>query len=109
MLKLILCLTVIGASLSVGVFLSSRLNARIKILSELIVLIEEVSVKMTYTADPLAVLFNDNFAGYSFRRDQPFSQQFKEMTRKEGITILMTTHDVGLMGAADEILVAPLS
>ena len=29
---------------------------------------------------------------------------FKEMTRKEGITILMTTHDVGLMGAADEII-----
>ncbi len=26
---------------------------------------------------------------------------FKEMTRKEGITVLMTTHDVGLMGAAD--------
>ena len=29
---------------------------------------------------------------------------FKEMTRKEGITVLMTTHDVGLMGAADEII-----
>jgi len=29
---------------------------------------------------------------------------FKEMTRKEGITILMTTHDVGLMGAADMII-----
>lgn len=26
---------------------------------------------------------------------------FKEMTRREGITVLMTTHDVGLMGAAD--------
>ena len=26
---------------------------------------------------------------------------FREMTRREGITILMTTHDVGLMGAAD--------
>ena len=26
---------------------------------------------------------------------------FKEMTRKEGITVLMTTHNVGLMGAAD--------
>ncbi len=29
---------------------------------------------------------------------------FKEMTRKEGITVLMTTHDVGLMGAADLII-----
>lgn len=29
---------------------------------------------------------------------------FQEMTRKEGITILMTTHDVGLMGAGDMII-----
>ncbi len=29
---------------------------------------------------------------------------FREMTRKEGITVLMTTHDVGLMGAADMII-----
>lgn len=29
---------------------------------------------------------------------------FKEMSHKEGITILMTTHDVGLMGAADHII-----
>ncbi|MBR6391162.1 MAG: ABC transporter ATP-binding protein [Lachnospiraceae bacterium] len=29
---------------------------------------------------------------------------FKEKTRKEGITVLMTTHDVGLMGAADMII-----
>jgi putative ABC transport system ATP-binding protein len=29
------------------------------------------------------------------------TEVFKEMTRKEGITVLMTTHDVGLMGAAD--------
>ncbi|MCR4596882.1 MAG: ABC transporter ATP-binding protein [Lachnospiraceae bacterium] len=29
---------------------------------------------------------------------------FKEMTLREGITVLMTTHDVGLMGAADMII-----
>ena len=29
------------------------------------------------------------------------TELFKEMTRREGVTILMTTHDVGLMGAAD--------
>lgn len=28
----------------------------------------------------------------------------KEMAHKEGITVLMTTHDVGLMGAADSII-----
>lgn len=32
------------------------------------------------------------------------TEMFKEMTRKEGITVLMTTHDVGLMGAADMII-----
>lgn len=32
------------------------------------------------------------------------AELFKEMTRKEGITVLMTTHDVGLMGAADNII-----
>ena len=26
------------------------------------------------------------------------------MSKKEGITVLMTTHDVGLMGAADMII-----
>ncbi len=29
---------------------------------------------------------------------------FKEMTRKEGITVMMTTHDVGMVGAADMII-----
>ena len=29
---------------------------------------------------------------------------FQEMTRKEGVTILMTTHDVGLMDAGDTII-----
>ena len=29
---------------------------------------------------------------------------FREMTRKEGITVVMTTHDVGLMGAGDQII-----
>lgn len=28
----------------------------------------------------------------------------KEMTRREGVTVLMTTHDVGLMGAADQVI-----
>lgn len=29
---------------------------------------------------------------------------FKELTEKEGITILMTTHDVGLMDAGDQVI-----
>ena len=29
---------------------------------------------------------------------------FKELTRTEGLTILMTTHDVGLMDAGDMMI-----
>lgn len=32
------------------------------------------------------------------------TELFKTMAAKEGITVLMTTHDVGLMGAADSII-----
>ena len=32
------------------------------------------------------------------------TEVFKDMTRKEGVTVLMTTHDTGLMGAADMII-----
>ena len=29
---------------------------------------------------------------------------FQEMTKKEGVTIVMTTHDVGLMDAGDMVI-----
>lgn len=32
------------------------------------------------------------------------TEVFKHMSKEEGITVLMTTHDVGLMGAADMII-----
>ena len=32
------------------------------------------------------------------------TELFKTMAQKEGITVLMTTHDMGLMGAADSII-----
>ena len=32
------------------------------------------------------------------------TELFKTMTEKEGITVLMTTHDMGLMDAADSII-----
>ena len=28
---------------------------------------------------------------------------FRDLTRKEGITVMMTTHDTGLMGAGDRV------
>ncbi len=75
-------MTVIGASLAVGIYLSHRLNERTKILGSFIALLEEVSVRMTYTSDNLAGLFAQNFAGWQFDEHQPFDRQFCRMTRK---------------------------
>ena len=45
--KLILCMAVVAASLGIGLYLSSRLSERIKVLGKYITLLEEASVKMT--------------------------------------------------------------
>ena len=49
---------------------------RVKILSQLIVLLEEVASMMTYTSESLAKLFSRNFDGYPFSEQQPFDRQF---------------------------------
>ncbi len=82
MLKLALCMTIIGASVAIGISLSSKLSQRVEILSQYMKLLEEVSVRLRYTGDPLAVLFQDNFVGYTFLRERPFENQFQEMTRR---------------------------
>lgn len=82
MLKLVLCMTIIGASVAIGISLSSKLSQRVEILSQYMKLLEEVSVRLRYTGDPLAVLFQDNFVGYTFSREKPFENQFQEMTRR---------------------------
>ena len=80
--KLLLCMIVIGASLAVGLTLSSRLSERTKTLSAYITLLEEVAVRMRYYATDLAALFSDNFAGFQFLSDRPFDVQFARMVRE---------------------------
>lgn len=75
-------MTIIGASVAIGISLSSKLSQRVEILSQYMKLLEEVSVRLRYTGDPLAVLFQDNFVGYTFLRERPFENQFQEMTRR---------------------------
>lgn len=88
MLKLALCMTIIGASVAIGISLSSKLSQRVEILSQYMKLLEEVSVRLRYTGDPLAVLFQDNFVGYTFLRERPFENQFQEMTRRSKDVLL---------------------
>lgn len=82
MLKPVLCITVVIASLAVGLYYSSRLSQRVSVLSDMISLLEEVSAKIKYTADPLAELFENNFAGFRFEVNQPFDRQFSEMVHR---------------------------
>lgn len=79
MLKPILCIMIVGASLAVGIYCSSRLTQRVDILTQLIVMLEEAAAKMRYTSEPLAKLFQDNFAEYPFADQQPFNEQFTRM------------------------------
>ena len=76
MLKSLLCMVIIIASAAIGLYLSSRLTQRVKLLSQLIVLLEEVASMMTYTSESLAKLFSRNFDGYPFSEQQPFDRQF---------------------------------
>lgn len=95
MLKLVLCITVVSASLAVGLFYSSRLSRRVAVLSELIIELEEVSAKMKYTSDPLAKLFGNNASGYRFDAKKPFDLQFAEMIHQYNDAL--TTEDVRLL------------
>lgn len=80
-MKLILCVTVIGVSLGIGAHLASRLTERARILGSYVTLLEEAALRMSCTCDDLAMLFADNFAGFSFVSDRPFDEQFRAMTR----------------------------
>ena len=81
-IKLILCLVVVGASTAVGAYLSTRLSERVRTLSSYILMLEKASTRLTYTSDHLASIFQDNFAGHHFCEEQAFAPQFQQMTRK---------------------------
>lgn len=110
-MKLILCMIIIAAALAVGLWLNSRLSERTRILSAYITMLNEVSLRMTYTCEPLSKLFAENFAGYVFTDTKPFSEQFRMMTRQfsgvlttEDIRLLDDfTHDLGAGDTASEL------
>ena len=105
-MRLVLCMTIVGTGVAVGAGLASRLNERTRLLQAFITMIEEAALRMTYTGEPLAVLFGGNFAQFVFTENQPFADQFRAMTRQyrdvlnEGDIRLLDDFTQGL-GASD--------
>lgn len=65
---------------------------------------QRVAVARAIAHKPKLILADEPTAELDSAMAAQVTKLFQEMTRKEGITILMTTHDVGLMGAGDKII-----
>ena len=65
---------------------------------------QRVAIARAFAHSPKLILADEPTAELDSQMAAKVTELFKEMTRKEGISVLMTTHDVGLMGAADMII-----
>lgn len=65
---------------------------------------QRVAIARAFAHSPKLILADEPTAELDSQMAARVTELFKEMTRREGITVLMTTHDVGLMGAADMIV-----
>lgn len=65
---------------------------------------QRVAIARSIAHSPKLILADEPTAELDSQMAARVTGLLKEMTEKEGITVLMTTHDVGLMGAADMII-----
>lgn len=65
---------------------------------------QRIAVARAFAHHPSIIFADEPTAELDSAMAARVTELFKEMSRKEGITILMTTHDVGLMDAADMII-----
>ena len=65
---------------------------------------QRVAIARAFAHHPKIIFADEPTAELDSAMAARVTELFKEMAAKEGITILMTTHDVGLMGAADMII-----
>lgn len=65
---------------------------------------QRVAIARAIAHRPKIILADEPTAELDSAMGAQVTMLFQEMTRKEGITILMTTHDVGLMDAGDMIV-----
>lgn len=65
---------------------------------------QRVAVARAFAHRPKVIFADEPTAELDSAMASKVTQTFKKMAHDENITILMTTHDVGLMGAADMII-----
>ena len=65
---------------------------------------QRVAIARALAHKPRLLLADEPTAELDSAMAARVAQLFGEMSKKEGISILMTTHDVGLMGAADFLI-----
>ena len=65
---------------------------------------QRVAIARAFAHRPRLILADEPTAELDSAMAAEITRIFQEMTRKEGITVVMTTHDVGLMGAGDQII-----
>lgn len=65
---------------------------------------QRVAIARSFVHRPKIIFADEPTAELDSVMAARVTETFKQMAAKEGITILMTTHDVGLMGAADMIV-----
>lgn len=65
---------------------------------------QRVAIARAIAHSPKLILADEPTAELDSAMAAQVTKLFQEMTRKENITILMTTHDVGLMDAGDMII-----
>ena len=65
---------------------------------------QRVAIARAIAHHPKVIMADEPTAELDSAMAAQVTRLFKEMTRKEGIAILMTTHDVGLMDAGDMII-----
>ena len=65
---------------------------------------QRVAIARAMMNDPKVLFADEPTAELDSAMAAKVTETFQMMSKKEGITILMTTHDVGLMGAADFLI-----
>lgn len=80
-LKLFSCIVILFCGAIVGVHLSHRLVKRRDILAEFDMMLHRTLIQIEYNAGDLYEAFSDNFAGYSFDRNAPFDEQWRDLVK----------------------------
>ena len=65
---------------------------------------QRVAIARAIAHRPSILLADEPTAELDSAMAAEVTKLFQEMTKKEGVTIIMTTHDVGLMDAGDMVI-----